>query len=214
MKHALQLAVAAAICSLGASAFGDTIVTHDPNAPTSNFQAPTNTTVGPGYSIQVQDDGTNYHVLLNVTDHAESSIGNFANLYFDTDPAANNGSDVGFEVTNGRFFIPGADGYYDPGSDLTVDATHSGVIDVSIANSFFTSGGVDGAVFPAATGNVVLRLSQSFAFSVAGGDSYGPDRLGAASVAAPLPAPAWAGLALFGSVGIIGGAKRLRRQYA
>src|SRR6266404_577794 len=86
-------------------------VSHDAGAPVSNFGSPTSTTVGPSYDVGVRDDGSYYYVALSSLADAPSA-GAFANLYFDTDPQNNNGSDVGFEVTNNRYFIAGAPGYY------------------------------------------------------------------------------------------------------
>lgn len=57
---------------------------------------------------------------------------------------------------------------------------------------------------------MVLRLSQSFGYSVAGGRTYGADRLGEASIAAvPVPTAAWAGFGLLGSLGTL---KMIRRR--
>lgn len=166
-------------------------VTHDVSAPSSNFGAPGPTTQGASYSIQVRDDGTYYYIGLQITDNAASSAGNFANLYFDTNPLAANGSDVGFEVTNMNFFIPGVAGSYDASPYLSFNNSTPGTIEIAILNSFFTSPAIVGA-YPAATGDVTLRLSQSFGYSVAGGESYGTTRLGSADVAgeaASVPEP-------------------------
>lgn len=173
--------------NLGAewAAFPMVTVSHDSGALEGNFGAPGNTTTGASYSIQVRDDGMYYYVGLKVTGDAASSVGNFANLYFDTDPTANNGSDVGFEVTNNRFFIAGGDGtYFDASPYLTYNVSTPGTIELAILNSFFTMpAGAGAGSYPAATGDVVLRLSQSFGYSVAGGASFGPTRLGSANVA-------------------------------
>lgn len=171
------------------------IVNHDPFAPESNFGTPGATTTGASYSVQVRDDGMYYYVGLKITGNAANSAGNFANLYFDTDPTANNGSDVGFEVANNRFFIAGGDGtYFDASPYLTYNVSTPGTIELAIINSFFTMPAAAGAgTYPAATSDVVLRLSQSFGYSVAGGASYGSTRLGSANVAgdaADVPEPA------------------------
>ena len=55
-------------------------IAQDPNAPTSNFQNP-GSTATIGYTIQTNDDGTNFYVDLTATDPAPLP---FANLYFDT----------------------------------------------------------------------------------------------------------------------------------
>jgi hypothetical protein len=171
-------------------------VAHDPSAPTSNFGAPGPTTQGASYSVRVRGDGSYIYVALQITGDAASSAGNFANLYFDSNPPAADGSDIGLEVTNGVYFIPGVPGSYDASAYLTYDSTsHPGTIELAIANSFFTSG-LKGS--PVATGDVVLRLSQSFGYSVAGGATYGSTRLGSASVLPATSIPEPTSLALTG----------------
>ena len=189
--------------SLGAEWTGVSAVnvTHDAVAATGNFGSPSNITQGASYSIRVRGDGSYLYVLLTITGAAGSSGGNFANLYFDTNPSAADGSDVGFEVTNNRYFIAGVPGYFDASAYLTYDSTSNpGTIELAIDNLFFTSGPQAGVGFPngypVATSDVTLRLSQSFGYSVAGGASYGPDRLGTASVLSAVPEPSSVALAL------------------
>lgn len=57
-------------------------------------------------------------------------------------PLALIGSEVGFEVTNNRYCIPGGTpGCFDATSFLTFGSkSHPGTIELAIANSFFTSG--------------------------------------------------------------------------
>jgi hypothetical protein len=195
-------------------------VVNDPAAPINNFATPTNNTSAyADYSVQVRDDGAYYYGALQITDHANLSPGDFANLYFDTDPQNGNGSDVGFEITNNRFFIAGAPGYYDATPYLTyaVDGgTHT--IEFAIDNAFFTSSPQAGAPyplgFPTATGDVTLRLSQSFGYSVAGGTANGDAvRLGVASVASgtATPLPSAASMSL-GTLAVLGVAGVLRKK--
>ncbi|MDQ2779226.1 MAG: PEP-CTERM sorting domain-containing protein [Pseudomonadota bacterium] len=192
------------------------LVAHDAAAPQSNFGSPGPTTAGASYSVRIRSDSDFYYGFLQITGDAASAAGNFANLYFDTDPLANNGSDVGFEITNNQYFIAGAAGFHDASAYLTFDsASHPGSIEFAISNSFFTSGPLAGMDYPdgypAAAADVVLSLSQSFGYSVAGGASYGPTRLGSAPVAGAAAVPEPASMALvLAALGALGFAGRRR----
>lgn len=184
-------------------------VTHDTAAPESNFGTPGPTTTGASYSIRVRGDGSYVYVALQITGDAGSSAGNFANLYFDTSPGT--GSDLGIEVTNGTYFIPGGPGGFNALPYVTYDATtNAGTIELAIANGFFTSG-LQGS--PAAVSDVQLRLSQSFGYSVAGGASYGTARLGVASIlpAVEVPEPGSLALAML-ALGALGATGRSARK--
>lgn len=182
---------------------GSVTVTHDALAPTSNFGTPGPTTAGAGYSIRMRADAGYVYVALQITSDAGASAGNFANLYFDTSPGT--GSDLGIEVTNGTYFIPGGAGGFDATPFVTYDALSTpGIIELAIDNSFFTSG-LQGS--PAASTQVQLRLSQSFGYSVAGGATYGADRLGTVTLqsAAAVPEPGALSLTLaaLGALGVM-----------
>jgi hypothetical protein len=184
-------------------------VTHDINAPTSNFGTPASTTTGADYDIYARDDGNYYFVGLHITGNASSSAGLFANLYFDTDPSANVGSDLGFHVTSNDAFIPetGVTTTYDSTSGIEYATSGSDTIEFAIPNDFLTNDPLSMG-FPKATNNVTLRLSQSFGYSVAGGDDYGDTRLGTAAVPEP------SSLGLVGLAGLALLARRSRRRVA
>jgi hypothetical protein len=206
------------IAALSALAFatpalaGTVSVATDANAPISNFQSATNTARA-GYTLTLSDDGNS--VIGTIVQTGGQAEGAFANLYFDLNPTVGDGSDLGFEIgTNGvTAFIPGMNG--NPGFNTVLDSslytfgtsTDQGLITLnfSLSNSLFTSAIAGLAYYPNQTfeNNVTLRLSQSLSYSVAGGDSYGVDRLGTVSVAGAVPEPAsWAlMLAGFGGIG-------------
>ena len=176
-------------------------VTHNDNAPTNNFDAPSNTTAGAAYDVLVRDDGQFYYVGLDVTGSAASSAGAFANIYVDTDPQNMNGSDLGFEIgSNGvrAFDFDANDNpqFFDA-SAYTTSSVNAGAIEFAVSNSFFTDNPLS-RNYLAAIGNVTVRLSQSFGYSVAGGASYGTDRLGTASVVPEPSSIAIGGLAATG----------------
>lgn len=186
------------------------VVAEDPNAPTSNFGNPSNSATV-GYSVYLTSDANNVYGFLETSNPNALP---FANLYFDLDPAAKNGSDLGFELGNGgaTAFIPGKNGMAGfstsvPSADYQFVAGSSG-IEFSLANSLFSQpipglAYYTGQTFPANGESVVLRLSQSFGYSVAGGQSYGADRLGSVMIASGVPeAATWALMIVgFGAVG-------------
>ncbi|THD62339.1 PEPxxWA-CTERM sorting domain-containing protein, partial [Phenylobacterium sp.] len=142
---------------------------------------------------------------------------NFANLYFDLDPANNNGSDLGFEIGNNDAFIPGVSGSVSPLAGMTY-ALGTDSFEFSISNSYFTTAipGLDyypGHDLAAPGGEVTLRLSQSFGYSVAGGDSYGPDRLGSVTLeGAAVPEPASWSMMILGFLGAGATLRSARRK--
>ena len=200
-------------------------VTYSPLAPNSNFGAPTNLSDASSYSIYLTSDANNVYGFIQ-SDRLTTLIG--ANLYFDVNPSVGNGSDLGFEITNGRAFIPGVDGY-SAGTSATplsglayaVSADQTG-IEFSIANSLFTSAiaGLDyqylGGPFPTVGSQIRLNLSQSFGYSVAGGQAfYGDNRLGVVTIggsatgAVPEPAT-WA--MMIAGFGLVGSTMRRRSK--
>ena len=174
-------------------------VLFNPAAPTSNFSAPTNGSNTTAYSIYLQDDGGFYYGFLQAANAAAAAANPFANLYFDIDPQNANGTDIGFEITNSRAFVAGGTaGEYASvtGFSYAVSADQS-AIEFRIPNSAFTAAIPGLTYFPgqqfATPGEtVLLGLSQSFGYSVAGGLAfYGPNRLGAVTLvnAAAVPEP-------------------------
>lgn len=171
-------------------------VTYNALAPNSNFGSPTGESDAIGYSIYLNATaGMLYGLLQTNPAGGGCAVGSFANLYFDLDPQNGNGSDLGFEVTNSDAFIPGV------GSPVAapglVFSTTASTVEFGIPIADFTGpiAGLNyypGHTFPDANNpNVVLRLSQSFGYSVAGGSAtYGTNRLGSVNVIAAVPEPA------------------------
>ena len=173
-----------------------------------------------GYSIYLTSDANAVYGFLEANPSlGGGSLGSFANLYFDVNTPAD-GSDIGFEITNGRAFVPGVPGYSDgsaaaPLAGLTF-ATSANGVEFSLANSLFT-GPIPGAasgVYTTTGGLITLRLSQSFGYSVVNGVPNGATRLGQVTLggdaAGAVPEPATWGLMIAG-FGLVGGAMRRRR---
>ena len=208
------------------AAFGSATssVLYNPAAPNSNFQAPTPFSDSVGYDIYLTSDANNVYGFLQARPDLGGAVPfTAANLYFDLQPSANTGSDLGFEITNSRAFLPGSPnagigGYSTtplPGLSFAISGDGTG-LEFSLANNLFTGpvSGLGGYGEYASLGSeVVLRLSQSFGYSVAGGPTFGPQRLGAVIIGgaqAPVPEPAtWAMLIM--GFGLVGGAMRRRR---
>ena len=189
-------------------------VAYDPAAPVGNFGTPTNKSNTTSYLIYLTDQGSNYYGFLK---SATATGLPFANLYFDLDPQNNNGSDLGFEVTNSRAFIPGTAGYAAvPGLQFVVSVDGTG-IEFLIPNSAFTMpiAGLSysaGQAFPGNGDSVTLRLSQSFGYSVAGGASYGANRLGSVALAGSVPEPSTWAILMLGLAGLSFASRRGKRN--
>ena len=194
------------------------VVGQDPNQVYSNFGDPQNTVKDIGYSIYLAS-GPGYVYGYLQSQGPGTAIATFANLYFDLDPGASNGSDIGFELSPGptgnhNFFIPGRD----PTSSVTgisiAESADGTGIEFSIPNSYFISyqPGFDyysGHALATIGSDVTLRISQSFGFSAAGGASYGDDRLGSVTLLGVPEPTSWA--LMVGGFGLVGGALRRRR---
>jgi hypothetical protein len=184
-----------------------------PSAPVGNFDAPTNLNHVAPYSIYLRSDANFVYGLVTVAPGDAAAVAGlvFANLYFDTNPFTASGSDLGIEVTNARAFRPGLPGY----SDLTGTgfefATSATGVEFALPLSYLRTD-PQGVGFPAiGPGNSFLRLnlSQSFGYSVAGGQAdYGTERLGLLNLS-PVPEPATCVVfaAMLGGLGL-----RLRRR--
>lgn len=188
------------------------IVSYNAFAPNSNFDAPTNESAYIGYTIYLTSQGGSVFGFLRAAAPG-TSVGPFANVYFDLDPSNANGSDLGFELGQLNYanaFIPGVTGNALQSNITTAVSTDGLGFEFEIPNVDFTTaiGGLNyyaGHTLPGLGDQIILRLSQSFGYSVAGGDSYGADRLGAVTLAAAAPElSTWAMMLLgFGFLGFI-----------
>jgi hypothetical protein len=158
------------------------VITHDGTTAEGNFGTPGTTSDGAAYNIFVKGDSHYAYVLVQETGSFASSPGIFANLYFGTGASAASTSDVAFEVTNSDVFVPGGAGPFSTaGQDLGFAVLNAGsAIEFAVAWSYFETDpqGLGFTRTTAANPDVILRLSQSYGYSVAGGASFGPNRLG------------------------------------
>lgn len=188
-----------------------TSVLYNAAAPLGNFGTPTNQNHTVAYDIYLRSDSTYVYGLLKANPAGSGNDGwstanNFANLYFSTNPfgyAGTASGSIGFELLNDKAFKPGVAGYL-PGNlssfglvtALNAGSDYSGggqgaVIEFALPWNYFYSDPQAAPFAPITATNNALRLnlSQSFGYSVAGGNAdYGTNRLGV--LTAPVPEPA------------------------
>jgi hypothetical protein len=199
-------------------------VAYDANAPQGNFQSP-GPTANVAYNIyQTSANGYYYALFQALPAQGGSIAGPFVNAYYDLDPAANNGSDVLFSINGaagtGTAYYLSDESVSVPLPGLTSAVSQDGtIVEFSLPVSDFT-GPIAGLPYDAGQGfpvagagspaaDITLRLSQSFTYSVAGGTTYGADRLGTVTLAAaPVPEPG--SMSLLAGAMLLG-APRLRR---
>jgi hypothetical protein len=193
------------------------VVPYDPNtAFDGTFGAPGGTTDAEAYDIYVKQDALYAYVLVSTTGSGVGTVGPFANLYFGVGATAFAHSTFGTEVTNEDTFNPNTPATKFPylGTGITEAALSPTSIEVAIPFTYFETD-TQGIGFPttdAANPNIVLRLSQSFGYSVVGGPSFGTNDLGVFTDPNFVPEPA--SIALLG-VGVTAvGALRRRRRAA
>ena len=191
-------------------------VAYDPGAPDSNFGSPTNASKYIGYSIFLAEDAGSVYGYLRA-DGPLASVGPFANVYWDLDPGNSNGSDLGFELSSGaqNVFIPGRSPTLAIGGITVATSADQLGVEFAIPDAYFEAA-LPGLSYYAGRdlalpgGKITLRLSQSFGYSVAGGATYGDDRLGAVTLSGAVPEPATWAMMLMGFAGL-GLALRSRR---
>jgi MYXO-CTERM domain-containing protein len=192
---------------IGADWSGPGVITHtvayDPGAPLGNFGSPGPTNHAGAYTTYMRGDGSYIYLAVasNPAGGGSAAGLTFMNVYLST---TGTGSNIGLEVGNNNFFTPGGPGGYNAvGQSSWALNTGTGVVEVAIPYSFFTSDPLGMGFTPAST-MVQWRISQSLGYSAAGGASYGVDRLGVVT----LPTP---GAATLAGVGGLAALRRRRR---
>lgn len=175
---------------------------------TNTFPNYSNTSNQVAYDIYLKSSNGYLYGFLSPRTDVGGSVNNgliFANLYFDLNPAANNGSDLGFEtnLASADAFIPGVSG--NVATPDIVTAFNTGY-EFAIPDTYFTDpiAGLNyyaGQTFPTPGDNpdVVLRISQSLGFTPIGGSTYGVDRLGRVALQAETAVPEPVSMALLGA---------------
>lgn len=185
-------------------------VAYDPAAPLGDFSGgPANHNVG--YDIFLH--GADGFVYGFFQADGDTHGLNFSNVYFNIDGVG--GSDLGFEIGNHKAFIPGVPGLV-AAPDISY-AIGANSFEFAIPVAYFTTafpGLSYGATLPHVGDNVQLRLSQTFGYSVAGGSSFGDDRLGFAKLTSAAPEPAAWSMMLVGFFGLGSMVRRRRAAVA
>ncbi len=196
-------------------------VTYLAAAPNSNFDAPTSFSDSVNYDIYLKaSDGFVYGFLQSdKAGGAPGPVATFANLYFDLNPSVGDGSDLGFELstTGQRAFVAGGSAAPMQVSGISVVSTDPSSLEFSIPFAYLSAPIAGLNYFPGQTfeSDITLRLSQSFGYSVNGGATYGPDRLGALNIGSVVAVPEPESYALMlAGIGIVAMVTRRRNRAA
>lgn len=199
-------------------------VLYDAAAPTSNFGSPTNLSNNVAYDIYMRADSQYLYAALKTTGPAVDNSLVFANLYFRLYYGGSGSySSIGFETTNDKAFYPNTGAsVYDTAANLIQTSVFTGtaadpdVIEVAIDLSVFTQNALGVAGFTGVPAGqtpdgIVMTLSQSFGYSVAGGTAdFGANALGAVAIpqAGTVPEPGSLALASLALVGLAAVSRR------
>jgi hypothetical protein len=187
-------------------------VAYTATPPNGNFGTP-GTVSDTAYDLYFASDANN---VFGFVQSDRAGIGPFANLYFGLNGA---GTNFGLEIAAAVGGNPARVNAFIPqnGSKVALDsslfqavASGDGTgLEFSLSNSIFTGpiAGLtylNGQTFPTTGGTVRVNLSQSFGYAVAGGASFGPNRLGTFVIGGTpaVPEPATWAMMLFGFGGL------------